>query len=345
MKKRLLRTIVVTATAGAAVLALLFGWRAVQGEPDPTILTVNGRPVEKEEFQLFMQEERSKVSTYFKTTYHADDQKGFWTKSFGGERPIDRLKKEAEQVCIEYQAVLSLAGQQGLVKDISFKGVEAARTAYNQAKAKAAGSSQAVYGMTYDSLAQFYPYYIDNLKNQLKTALSAKELRVTDEEISQYYAAHSDAFTVGRELTVEECFIPYGANQAEAQTKARQAEAELQQGSTFEAVCGKYAQDGRPVTRKLTESAGSAMSSEAALFRQAGQMQVGGYSPVLDEGDGAAIIRLVADNHDVKTDLSTVKSQIGQELVNQKFDALLQQKIDTARVTRNVHNEQALSAD
>ncbi len=303
------------------------------GKKDRIVMEVNGEPVTKEEFSLFMEKEKSAVRTYFKIKYDVEDQENYWIKVYHGESPLENLKKRGYEQCIEAKVLQILAKEHGLIDDISFDALVKSCDEYN----KKQKTGKIISGLGAYSLKDYYDYYMSNLRLELEEQLAATVLLVSEDEIREYYDSNPDLYKNKEEVKVGEVYFSYNIeDKKEIYAKAAKAKQMLEKGTDFSELCQKYNSDGimHEATFLLTEE-GSQLKSNKEILEAVREMSVGGYSEVLDQGSGYSILKLLSHTTDSEYSFSAMKEQIRDILTRQKFEAYLEEQLRNSSVQIN----------
>lgn len=306
-------------------------------------MTINGEQITEKEFTLFMDKQKSSVTTYFKIKYNADSQKGYWTKSFNGEVPVENLKTRAYTPCIESKVIQILAKKHKLIEDISFNTIVQCCNDYNQGQKK----RNIVSGLGQYTIDNYYDYYSSNLKLQLEDKLGESILKVSDADINEYYNSHPNLYKNKNEVKIYEIYFPYNLeSKKDNYNKAMQAKKMLDGGVEYSDVCEKYSLNGkaRESSFILTDSVSQFKSNKEILEAVKG-MSVGQYSDVIDQGNGYCIIKLLSQNKGSEYSLSDVSAQIKVTLMRQKFDEYVGQQIKKSVVVINQKVYQNIKVD
>jgi hypothetical protein len=80
---------------GAIIGSIMFNIKNSEPGSFEPVAFVNGEPVAYGEFKHYLEAESSEIYTYFKNKYGVEDNKDFWTTAYGGEIPIEMIKKAA----------------------------------------------------------------------------------------------------------------------------------------------------------------------------------------------------------------------------------------------------------
>lgn len=153
-------------TAAIVIAAVLVGLTGCQraeppGEgavPEGALLTIDGYPVPKEEFLLFLEEERALTAAYFGQTYGAQVDEGFWSREFDGQTPSDYAKESALNSLLSAKMQAILLHERGLAEDISYEKLEADREKTNRERAEKLRSGEIFYGLTEYDAPTYYAY-------------------------------------------------------------------------------------------------------------------------------------------------------------------------------------------
>ena len=84
------------------------------------IAKVDVHIISSSEFKNFMNRNRAMIYNYFYENYKDVDSADFWTRKFGDETPIERLKKVTLNECVRIKIQQILAKEKKLIDDISF---------------------------------------------------------------------------------------------------------------------------------------------------------------------------------------------------------------------------------
>lgn len=310
-------------------------------ELSKVILYVNGEPVTRQEFQMYMDKEKGAVTNYFSVKHNAEDKKDYWMTEFGGERPIDMLKSRAAEEAAKGKLLQSIALSKGLVEQISFEQLLNSWESNNQEREQDLSNNKAVFGLGQYDQSQFYYYTLSNLKLELEELMGKSELKVSVEEIKQVYLAHAKDYLNRTRLEIEELSIPYSGE--EEKSKALQATqaalGQLNSGETSESVSHSNAQIRlRKNTAVVVDEYSNPLSSEAMLMQAAMKLEKGSWSSVADVGDSYSIVKLVNKTEDYAVPIEEVESQLKAEALSWKFEDYLLQQFSKSEVKLNQSN-------
>ncbi|OCT13016.1 hypothetical protein A8709_22110 [Paenibacillus pectinilyticus] len=139
-----------------------------------TVAYINDSPIDERELQLFMNGVKAQVAAYFKQTYNSDDSPSFWTTSFHGEVPIEKVKQSALEQLKEVKVQQLLAQQYSLVDDLSYSAFLGNWTKENQRRKEALKNNQVIYGPKQYDERGYYNYVFSNLVLKVKASFQEK---------------------------------------------------------------------------------------------------------------------------------------------------------------------------
>ncbi|MBB6637125.1 peptidylprolyl isomerase [Cohnella thailandensis] len=328
----------IIALAGAAVLVTA-AISPSGSKAEPVIVQVNGEPVAEPEFRLYMDKEKGAVTNYFSVAYQAEDSEKYWTTEYGGETPLNRLKKQALEEAVRGKVLLLFAQEKGLAESASFEDIEKEWEENNASREQSIKRNKAVFGLGRYELSQYYFYYLSNLKLKLEELLGKEELTVSDEELRQVYFGHAAEYANRTRVIFEELSIPYPDGEKEkAKEKSATILGLLEAGMSFPEAAARHA-DGEPREHSFIEGEPeSPLQAEALLKQAATRLKEGEYSPALDTGSGFSIIRLLKREAGYSVPLESVEAQLRAEALHLKFEQYLEKLAQEAQadiVTKN----------
>lgn len=310
------------------------------------ILYVNGEPVTRQEFQLYMDKEKGAVTNDFNVQYNAEDKEGYWTAEFGGERPIDRLKSRAAEEAAKGKLLQVLALEKGLDYPAAFGQLMKAWEQNNRQREQDISNNKAVYGLGQYDQSQFYFYTLGNLKLKLEELLGTAELKPTGEDIQQIYQAHAADYQNRTRLHIEELSIPYAgeADTGGALQAIQAALGQLNQGAASEQAALSHTGLRLLKNTAVADSQINPLSSEAVIIQTALQLEPGRWSSVLDMGGSYSIVKLADKTGNYAVPLEEVESQLKAEALSLKFADYLEQQYRASDVRLEQGNYDAITA-
>lgn len=171
-KKRLqAMTIAAAALLLAAIAVLTILQQRGGGTKLHAAATVNGEPIAVEELQQAVTAQKAKTAAYFKAKYDADSGPGFWTASFDGEVPAEKLKKDALAQVVQLKLQQAMAKHEGLTEDITYTSFLKELKAENERRAHGGDDQPGVYGPKQYTESAYYSLVNSNLIGELKKKL------------------------------------------------------------------------------------------------------------------------------------------------------------------------------
>lgn len=150
-----------------------------------TAFTVNGYKISEEHFDLYQNDKKAKVTSYFYSKYKADsNEKGFWKKSFNGEIPQDVLENEAKDQLISDTLARIIAKENGIDVAITLKDMEKDLMKENENRADGDGIN---YGPDQYGIMEYISKTQTELVDDLKEVLLEGELKPTETDLKKIY--------------------------------------------------------------------------------------------------------------------------------------------------------------
>lgn len=336
------------AAAALIVLAWLIVRPAVGGGgasgDRAVVATVNGEPVTVAEFRLLLGKHRASVYGYFHDKYAADNTPQFWTTSFGGEVPLEKLKAEAihESATIKVQQQLAL--QKGLVADIDFPAFLRKLRAENKRRAAAVAGGQAIYGpSSYDERA-YYDLTFGDLVAALKKKIGEEQIS-SDEALRQAYEQNKDAlFAKTDRQRLRQLTVPYTGDGAVSRERAEALieaiEAKLAAGSEFATLFADYRQaDTGPVAASERTVDDSTLRNDAVSGPQwtdaALRLDAGSVSPVIEENGAFTIMQCAERVKLGYVPFAEAKATVKALLTDQAYERMVAKLVGDADIAIN----------
>lgn len=144
---------------------------ADEGEPQPTpavYATVDGEDITREEVEYFSERERANILSEYAQRYGINDFSDFWETEFDGKTPSDELFDRALERAITAKLELIVMREKAIYDDISFEGLKQKAIRYNDENKDKSNTV----GLKSISLNQFYTYYLDNGRLEIKRNMS-----------------------------------------------------------------------------------------------------------------------------------------------------------------------------
>ncbi|MDF2923050.1 MAG: peptidylprolyl isomerase [Paenibacillaceae bacterium] len=196
--------------AAAAAVVLTSGMKLLAHEERglASVAGVNGEAVEAREFSAIALSERAKVYAYFQGKYGAGDGTEFWNGNYGGERPREKLKRDALQKMVGIKVLQALGKEYGILADTSYTAYLEAFRRENETRKREADQGRPVYGPKQVQENVYYEMVQSRLLQDLRLKLDDR-LRPDEETVSTYYEQHRSEFVKTGATTVKSFAVTF----------------------------------------------------------------------------------------------------------------------------------------
>jgi len=168
---------------------------------DEVLFTVRGEPVTAAEYLHVMSGLKSEVYSYFSGKYGPSVNQAFWSESFNGEVPSLLLKAKTLSTLKKIKTEQYLFKQYGIADDISYPCFIRELDAENERRRITKANNQPVYGPLQFDEKVYYDYLNSERRHKLRNILADSELKVSDNEIREFYNENADYKTTPFEET------------------------------------------------------------------------------------------------------------------------------------------------
>jgi len=306
---------------------------------ETVVASVNGEPIVVAELLIGASHERAGVIADFSARHGARVDDRFWTTRFGGERPIDILKRRALELAVKRKLEQLLMKDHAVLQDPSYHAYLARLAGENARRSEALRTGQPIYGPEQYGEREYLEYLMSNgviaLKEQLP-GLAGSELELRHE----YEAVKTSMFDRGRQIRVEVAQREYPAgardhDQAKQAARAAMAAvaARVRRGDTLAAAVQHVA------GVVLTETAfGDAPDRAIAVgprdvVRQAARsLGLYAYSDVLDSGQSLVVVHCIAVESLGYLSFEDTRRYLQHRHIERAFEARVQDLIERAAV-------------
>lgn len=213
------------------------------------IALINGEPVTVREFKIqFLNKNIAAVSQYFYNKYGAEDKSDFWTSNYGGEIPVEVLKKRSLDQCIKTKVQQILGRQKGLVKDISYTAYLQGFIEENKRRKETVENDKVIYGPQQLQEDVYYYVLFNDMVYKLKQGIS-KDLKIDEEELKQNYVENkSKLYMLPDYIKIKKISVAYidkdssdnKVTREQAQAKIEEIKAKLDKGGNFDNIGSQY---------------------------------------------------------------------------------------------------------
>lgn len=219
--------------AGALLLILAAGtvWLTVRAETpsgNDTVALVNGEPITAAEFDQSLRRQRSAVMDYYRRTYGATVQTGFWRTAYNGETPADKAKEWALDEAVRKKVLLTLAEAHQLVPGASHEALLEEMRRENARRQAALEAGQPVYGPVRFDESNFTDFYVGKLRVELAERLAERDLEASEEQLLRHYEGiKENLFRLEDEINFTLITVSYADDGQRSDELKRQAEAAI----------------------------------------------------------------------------------------------------------------------
>lgn len=152
------------------------------------VLSINGETISKEEFNMFLIDNKATTISYFYNKYNIDSsEKNFWNKEVDGQTPLQMLIDETIDDIVRNKVQQQEAIKYGIINAISYEELVKACEDENKSREKAKQEGEIIYGPIQYDIKQYYSYYFSTIPIELMTKLSKEVLVPTKEELINHY--------------------------------------------------------------------------------------------------------------------------------------------------------------
>ncbi|NQX58443.1 peptidylprolyl isomerase [Paenibacillus qinlingensis] len=315
-----------------------------------SVASVNGEVVEAREFSVFLVAERAKILAYFQHTYGAEESPEFWTTSYQGEIPLDKITKEVLRKMMMLKVQQSLGIQYGHLQNASYTAFLEQLRIENERRTKDARAGKPIYGPKQLDAKVYYEMRQSQLLEDLKRKMNSSAT-IKETEIKTYYDANQRDFVKAGMSKVNMISIPYsvtneGTSKLGAEQQLEDVIKKLEAGKDFKTVTDMYCEN-QPAIYRCKEQVFDAKSARMdvmtgpAIALAAKGLHYGEISGVIEERQTLNVLQCVEKQADVLLPLDEVSKGIAQKLGDQAFDRFLQDKVSQAEL---IVNDEALNS-
>lgn len=325
---------------GVLVVVALAAIALVRSAADDEALgSVDGHSITRAEVSFHMSQHLRSVQNQLQTQGNggsAPESGWDWEDEYDGLSARHRLQDAAIDAIVRDKQVFLLAHELGLVDYVDHASFLEAVEAENASRGEAVGRGEIVYGTVEFTPSQYYATVLTDLETQVMRELSATAdgaLYVSPAEIESRYEQDPGAWGANAVVyRTEQLTLP---NPEDSEDRARLRDglqADLDAGVSLARLA--EAHPGATVTQEQID--GSAQVSlrgpERDVLTQLASLEVGGRTTAV-EREGRLIVHELT-GREVSSDqaLRAYASRIREVLVAEKFEDLLDARIDTADI-------------
>lgn len=149
------------------------------------VFTVDGEPVSLSQFEQQMEKEKLMVTRDFEIKYKATFGPGFWTMNFGGDIPVNALRRRAKDAIVVSVVKKMIAREMGIIEKIGYEDFLKELDSVNKARTKAVKEGKVIYGPVTYTLEMYSDYYMSTLENAIRDGISTPKSK-RNEILSKY---------------------------------------------------------------------------------------------------------------------------------------------------------------
>lgn len=347
MNSRIKRRTNVLIVPVIAVFVLLSAWVRISAcqADDSWVATVNGEPVATRLFQRRVTRNRARAHIYFGQHYGATDSADFWTTSFGGEVPLDWVRRRALDECVRFKLQQMLARENGLLQDISYTAFLESLARENERRSRALEAGEPIYGPTQYREDEYFLYVFTNMVIELKRRLGERPLAPTDEEVRAHYEAVKDELYARQDrVTVQIISVPFRdmgsrpqhITREEARPIIEVARGRLEAGDPFEELAREYNEDRRVAERTFDEDSRRFDERRTLHLREeAMKLSPGETSGIFEENNTFYIFRCTARSPVGYMPFEEVALSVRAHCVGQRYEDLIAELVRDVAIEIN----------
>lgn len=303
------------------------------------VATVNEEPITFNEFKNSLSKNRALIYGYFKGTYDADDSKDFWTTSYSGEVPLDKIKEDALKDCVEIRVKLIMAKELGLVEDISYQKFYKDFIAENKRRKTAYENNEVIYGPIEYGESEYYGIVNSSIFGKLEEAY-IKNKTFSDELIKNYYDENrEELFKSPDEMRAIKVYVPYlsadNITKEAAQKLMEEVKKNLEAGMDIESAT----MDERLIVEEQLLDPRGAHSYgllNPILTSEALKLNIGEVTEVINEGGNFNIVQCIEKSNSGYLEFNEgAKDSINKSMAKKEFKTIIENRIKEAVVIKN----------
>lgn len=319
---------------------------------DAWVAKVNGEPISAGLFRRRLMRNRAAAYRFFGQQYGVSDSADFWTTPHDGESPLEWLKKRTLDDCVRIVIEQTLARKHGVLSDISYSAFLQALERENERRRRALAVGEPIYGPQQYREDEYFDYLFANMVIELKRRLSAGEFATSDDVLRQQYEQSKQTlYHRGDRVVVWAISVRFASGSHDnlsreaARAIVEALRAKLTPDATLhsiKAACGTAAS---VEEMAFDDSSARADGMTRALARdEAMKLSPGEASPVFEERSALWAVQCVSREPLGYRPFEEVRDSVRSRYVDERYDALVNGLVPTAKVEINSEVYDAIHA-
>lgn len=337
----------------AGILILVFLTVSIIAKPKPSkanhetnlIATVDGFPIHANEFQRAIHANKSGIIRYFYEKYGAEQSAAFWTTSYGGEFPLELLKKKALKDSVSLKIQQIIAKEQGVLSEISYSSFVQSLNQENERRQRAINNNQVIYGPTKYTEETYLEYVMGNSILSVKNRLMTQAWKPSEQQLRTFYETKKEQlYTAPATVKVHQLSVSFlDANlsideELKSQQKKRMNEAlgKIASGLPLEQAAKELGHEGK-VTEQLYNLDSYRHNARSPVAQAAEKLQIGEVSGIIEENGHFHLIQCIQNEKDGSNDLplDEIKEQVLRDYIDYRYEEYVRKRIADAKVVLN----------
>lgn len=282
-----------------------------------TIATVNGEPIAKGEFEIFINTNTSKAHQLL-----AKDN-----PSYTDLELRNKTWELAWKDVLEAKAYQILAKEAGLMEDISYHAFLQEMEKENNQRKQAYDAGKIVYGLVEYDEVSYQSYRQSNLILDLQEELAKTKLEVSEEEIRNYYdniEYHEEIPTI---YTVDILTFPYEIDPEHYEDSRNQAQAQCQlayeklcSGQNLDELQTQFSESLLETKEYSTNVKPDQIQTQWQIYQLLPTLLEGDYSAPIEANGGFSILQMKSSRQELGKDYEDMDTRIRLKLQEEKFN-------------------------
>ena len=313
------------------------------------VATVNGESISVKEFRQMIDKGKASIYKYFKDKFGVDGSGNFWNSSYGGESPVDRVKKEAMDEGARIKVQQILARQKGAVDDISYSAFLKKLDKENKRREEAVKKREVIFGPVHYNPQDYFDYLFSNMLISLKEKLAGTEIKFTKDGLKNYYeSVKENLYKKENTIIIQKIFLSCvdkegnisKSKREENSIKIERAKARMDKGEKFETLAMEYNEDekdkktyGEQTFDRTTMRYD--FMNYPKLKEEAQKLAVGQVSEIIEDNNAFYIIKCIEKGNAEYESFDKVKDNVELKYIDMKYEEMVNKLVKEAKVEIN----------